>query len=65
VIANTTDEWRSALLDLAGHADRRRALGERGLATVIAKYSTPVIGRQYLSLLRQLIGLAEPALAQS
>ncbi|HUP40214.1 MAG TPA: glycosyltransferase, partial [Vicinamibacterales bacterium] len=65
VIADTSDEWRSALLDLAGHAERRRELGERAHATVVAKYSTPVIAGQYLSLLRQLAGLETPATAQS
>jgi glycosyltransferase involved in cell wall biosynthesis len=57
IIAATVDEWSAALLNLAGDAGRRRDLGELARATVIEKYSTPVIAGQYLALLRQLAGL--------
>ena len=57
VIAATIEEWRAALVDLAGDPGRRRTLGELAHQTVIEKYATPIIARQYLALLRQLTGL--------
>ena len=58
VIADTIDDWRNALRELTIDANRRRSLGELAYRTVHEKYSTPVIGREYLALLQQLAGIS-------
>ena len=56
-IATTTAEWIEALQRLQDAALRQR-LGAFARRTVRERYSTPVVGRMYLDVLRQLAGVA-------
>ena len=59
IIAATTGEWVDALTRLIGDASLRAELGARARQTVTARYETSVVARQYLSLLQELIGVAD------
>ncbi len=54
VVAETTDEWVTALASLRDPA-RRAEVGRLARATVVERYSTPVVSRQYGALLRELV----------
>jgi len=50
-IADTTDEWRAALAELAADPALRADLGERARRTVEERYATPVVARRYSEVL--------------
>ena len=51
----SADEWREALEQLAANPSQRAAMGELGQRTVRERYATPVVGRQYLDLLGEVL----------
>jgi glycosyltransferase involved in cell wall biosynthesis len=55
IVADTPDEWRDALRRLAEDGELRRDVGARARETVEERYSTPVVARRYLDLLRSLV----------
>ena len=55
IVADGVEEWRDALLRLAGDDTYRRELGRRARQTVEERYSLPVVARQYLDLLESLL----------
>jgi glycosyltransferase involved in cell wall biosynthesis len=48
VVANTNDDWFRALTQLVDDHQLRSEMGARARQTVLERYSTPVIARQYL-----------------
>ena len=58
IIASTTAEWIDALQRLQDPA-LRAELGGRAYATVAERYATPVVARQYLSVLQGVIGAGQ------
>jgi glycosyltransferase involved in cell wall biosynthesis len=56
-IAATTAEWVDALTRLKADAGLRQRMGAFARRTVIERYSTPVVARQYHGLLQQLAGV--------
>ena len=54
IVADGPEEWREAIVRLVEDPALRRDLGERARATVEERYSTPVVARRYLELLRSL-----------
>ena len=54
IIADGPDEWRDGLRRLVDDHALRADLGARARRTVIERYSTPVVARQYLAVLEQL-----------
>ncbi len=55
IVARTPHEWREALEQLAANPSQRAAMGELGQRTVRERYATPVVGRQYLDLLGEVL----------
>lgn len=53
-IADTVDEWESALRELLDDEDLRNELGARARRTVEERYSTSVVARSYAEFLRSL-----------
>lgn len=53
IIASTTDEWYSALERMVKDYSLRAKMGEQAHRTVVECYSTPVVARQYLSVLNK------------
>ena len=53
IVADSPEEWRSALERLLDHG-RREELGRRARETVVERYSTPVIAHRYAELLASL-----------
>jgi glycosyltransferase involved in cell wall biosynthesis len=47
IVCETPAEWADALRLLAGDASLRQELGARARQTVVERYSTPVVARQY------------------
>ena len=56
IVAQSPAEWLAALTELGRDPARRRALGAQARETVRAHYSTPIVARQYLSVLERLAG---------
>jgi glycosyltransferase involved in cell wall biosynthesis len=54
IVADSPGEWAEALGRLSQSAQMRTELGERARRTVLEHYSTPVVARRYLDLLRAL-----------
>lgn len=54
IVADTTEEWREALMRLVGDASLRSELGARARETVVERYATPVVARQYGDILLSL-----------
>jgi glycosyltransferase involved in cell wall biosynthesis len=54
IVADTAEEWREAIARLVEDSELRRDLGARARETVEERYSTPVVARRYLDLLRSL-----------
>ena len=61
VIAGNPEEWSAALNRLATDPAARQDTGDKARRTVIERYSTPVIARQYLALFESLVGAAATA----
>lgn len=54
IIAGTSDEWRDSLVMLVKDPQLRADLGTKARQTVLDRYATPVVAREYLDLLRSL-----------
>lgn len=55
-IADTSEEWASALEKLCRDWALRAEMGRQGRATVIEKYSTAPVAKQYLEVFEQVLG---------
>lgn len=65
IVARTSHEWLTALTCLVESPERRAEMGELARRTVVVRYSTPVVARQYLDLLAMLVGDAPPRASTS
>ena len=61
VIAGNPEEWSAALNRFAADPAARQDAGDKARRTVVERYSTPVIARQYLALFESLVGAAATA----
>ena len=55
VIADTPDEWADALERLCGDWELRAEMGRQGRNTVVEKYSTAPVAKQYLEVFEQVL----------
>ena len=51
VLAGDVEAWRDAILDIAGNAELRKRFQENGPSWVAENFSSPVIAKQFTSLL--------------
>lgn len=65
LIADTPEQWRDALNQLAASPDLRATLGAKARETVAERYATPVIAARYLALLQDLAGRSQTATADA
>jgi len=63
LLADTPEEWERALRTLADDATIRGDRGARARRTVLERYSTPVVARQYLDVLERLTDIPSPPAA--
>jgi glycosyltransferase involved in cell wall biosynthesis len=61
IVANSLDDWRRALASLGADPQLRRTMGAAARRTVLERYSTPVVARQYLDLLSSVLATAAGA----
>jgi glycosyltransferase involved in cell wall biosynthesis len=54
IVASSPDEWAEALARLAADLELRADLGRRAVETVLERYATPVVAREYRDLLNSL-----------
>ena len=64
IVATTPEEWTAAIERLAGDVALRTAMGERARRTVVERYATPVVARQYLAVLKELVTGASDSTAR-
>jgi glycosyltransferase involved in cell wall biosynthesis len=55
IIAHTEQEWFEALNCLVNNHQLRNEMGARARQTVLERYSTPVVAKQYLEVLKQVL----------
>jgi glycosyltransferase involved in cell wall biosynthesis len=55
IVATTTEDWIAAIERLSRDITLRKSVGERARQTVIERYATPVVARNYVNLVKELL----------